>query len=497
MLLYCIKYFFIIVCSFFIFKKLLNIPMKARQAGLDALLSAALAVGLYGMYQHFYGAVFITVVLFCAAASLLYKQKHRVAFVTGALSFGLAYAISFPATVISAAALYLILSLIRNSGSGFDYQSYSQEIYRIMSLAAGVFQMIISTLPFRFSRLKRGMPYLQQDKAGTFGTIVSLILLLVCSFATSPLGQEIGISTYYVVIAEAGMILILWWRAKIIARFKERMRQKQMADNAEELRQAMERIAVLERDNERMAKIIHADNKSIPAMGAAVMKTLQTAVFPSVEDRQEALDLLQQLNDTAQSRAKLFFVYRNSERNFPQTGVPGVDIMIRHMGQRAYEAGIHFDFGFSGSVKYMTQTEIMEQDLVNIIGDLVENAIIAERESPLKNILLYISIVEQKYRLEISDSGAPFEPGTIARLGKQRFTTHADTGGSGYGMVTLFEILRKYGASFVLEEYSPGGPFTKKISLCFDDMSQFRLITDRQEVLALEIGRDDVLRAEA
>ncbi|UOO38217.1 hypothetical protein IZU99_02885 [Oscillospiraceae bacterium CM] len=56
--------------------------------------------------------------------------------------------------------------------------------------------------------------------------------------------------------------------------------------------------------------------------------------------------------------------------------------------------------------------------------------------------------------------------------------------------MTTFEILTKYEASFVIENLADNAQFTKKVSVCFDQLHQFRLRTgqtDQNEPIASRV----------
>lgn len=479
-----VKYFFIFLCSFLIYKKLLRIPICTGKVMLDGVLSAALVVILYGINQYIIGAIFITVAMFCVASGLIYKQSLSVSFVTGIIAAGMANIVFSAATIVGLTITYFFFH--------FFPLVPKETIMDRGFVFLGLLQLLIATIPFRFSRLKNGMPYLQQGRAGKFGVVVSLLLLLAVTLLSNYPNNEIRTPLYIVVAAEVCLALILWWRAKIIARFRERMGQKQRSDLEAENRRLREENDALRRDGEKLAKIVHTYGKLFRTVGTELKEVNETAVYPSEAEAQRARDLLESIDAMAKEVSIEFFDYRNRDKRFPLTGVSAVDAVISGMGRQAYEEGVSFEFDFSGSVKYLAETEISGGDLAKLISDLLENAIIAERDSRIKNILLYISVCEDKYVLEISDSGIPFEADTVARLGRQRATTHADTGGSGYGMLTVFELLEKCGASFTLEEFEPGGLFTKKIAIRFDGLSQFRLKTERPELAAIGEGRKTI-----
>ncbi|MCD8025383.1 MAG: hypothetical protein LUF33_00165, partial [Clostridiales bacterium] len=68
-----------------------------------------------------------------------------------------------------------------------------------------------------------------------------------------------------------------------------------------------------------------------------------------------------------------------------------------------------------------------------------------------------------------------------------------DAGVSGIGLMTTFELLKKYNGSFELDEALHSDVYRKKVSICFDNLRQYRIRTDRQEVAAALKKREDVI----
>lgn len=111
-----------------------------------------------------------------------------------------------------------------------------------------------------------------------------------------------------------------------------------------------------------------------------------------------------------------------------------------------------------------------------LLADLLENAIIATKHSKEKNILVHLGILYQNYVIEVFDSGIPFESKTLKDFGIKRTTTHSNEGGSGIGLMSIYELMKQYKASFLLEKYNlEKSGFTKKISVIFDRMEQINL----------------------
>jgi sensor histidine kinase regulating citrate/malate metabolism len=166
---------------------------------------------------------------------------------------------------------------------------------------------------------------------------------------------------------------------------------------------------------------------------------------------------------------------------------------MAYMLQKARAEKIELDMSLSGSVKYLIGAVIAESDLNTLLADLIDNAIIATKRREKKNILVSVGICDNFYRIDVFDSGEPFTDETILDLGLKRTTTHLNDGGSGIGMMTVFQILRKYGASFEIDDSIGNSLYTKKVSACFDNLGQFRLKTDRPHLSGLLPWRDDIL----
>lgn len=163
------------------------------------------------------------------------------------------------------------------------------------------------------------------------------------------------------------------------------------------------------------------------------------------------------------------------------------------MQHKMFTCQIAFNFTLNANINYM-MTKIIDEDSLNtLIADIVENAIIATRNQLTKNILLSIDLENNCYCINIFDSGIPFESDTFLYIGKKRYTTHQNSGGSGIGLMTTFEILKKYSASFIIDETINATTYTKKIAICFDALSQFRVKSTRDDVIAISSQRNDII----
>ena len=94
--------------------------------------------------------------------------------------------------------------------------------------------------------------------------------------------------------------------------------------------------------------------------------------------------------------------------------------------------------------------------------------------------------------IEIADNGNPFEANVLVNYGLEQLTTHADTGGSGIGLMDIWKIKEKYGTSLHITEYEKDAPYTKKIALIFNKKNRYTISTTRKEELQSISKRTDL-----
>ena len=88
--------------------------------------------------------------------------------------------------------------------------------------------------------------------------------------------------------------------------------------------------------------------------------------------------------------------------------------------KRANNDGISFELSVTCDLKEFVKDLICENDLNTLILDLCENALIAVRETKIKNILVVFGIENESFIISVYDSGLPFESKVIENLGKKR-----------------------------------------------------------------------------
>lgn len=208
---------------------------------------------------------------------------------------------------------------------------------------------------------------------------------------------------------------------------------------------------------------------------------------------EHSMHLLKELEFLSSERKDVLSVYEGENASLPKTDVFSIDMIIRYLHKRAYESGIQFDVAFMGNVRYFISEIVDEHDLGTLLSDLGENAIHATSKSAHRQILLTIGVSDNNYFIDMCDSGAPFSQKVIENLGQRRYTTRKAEGGSGIGLMTTMEILKKSNASFELEELDNNSLYTKRIRAVWDKKSEIRIISAKAHLYDANSVRKDIL----
>lgn len=476
------KTYAIFVCSFYVYIKLLRITLNKKQLVLFLVFSILFAPCIYLLRKHAGPFnIFIIVVISSVFVKLIFKTRLSLAFNTSAISFG----ITFLAFSVGA----FLVSFVRV----FIFHNKSEIITLPDIIIVSLIEFFLIYALFKTKRLKNGVPSLKEKGISDIGIYLSISLMLAASSIN--MGQQfelVYIIPFFLALI-CGVSIIFWWRSHLKRKYIEDVKARELEALQKTIGEKDEEIERLRQHNEELAKIIHKDNKLIPAMELAVREQLMSAE----NDRHEKLvlkgqELLERLETVSRERAGIIKSYESMSKKLPSTDVLSVDSLMAYMLQKAGAEKIELDLSLSGSIKYLVGNIIAESDLNTLLADLVDNAIIASKQSEKKNILVSVGICDDSYRIDVFDSGEPFTAETILNLGLKRTTTHQNDGGSGIGLMTVFQILRKFGASFEIDDSISNSLYAKRVSVCFDTQGQFRLKTNRLHLSELPTVRHDI-----
>lgn len=436
-----IKYFFVTFCSIYIFVKALNLPFTRRAYFLSAIFSIAVSPIIFFVQTMLPLYTILTIALFVMAYCYLsFKKPFSQTLCISLLSIGGSYILFTLAMLVFFPITYILFFI-----------SIPNQTILILVLV-GILQNSFALLLFRTKRFYNGIPYITNTFSNSAVIFISILLLLFSS--SFFINDCYNIVFDQLIISFILALSIIFWLC---------LQKSIHADYI--YKTHMQRIDLLEDtlrekdvELERLSKIIHKDNKLLAALEHSTRELLTNS------SDEKAQSLLQELRRFSKERTDTLSAYEEKPIPFPETGLFSIDIMLRYLYQQAQKHRIDFQVQTDCDI-YSIINVISEQDLCTLIADLGENAIIATKDSETKNILLSLEKRMQTYILCIYDSGEPFSKEVLENLGQRRYTTHAETGGSGIGLMTTSELTKKYKADFCISDCELHSPYTKQVSI--------------------------------
>lgn len=455
-LLRILKFVFIIICNFIIFRKSLNLSPNRKQQLASYLASVTLALAS-SLFNCLFSGLDLCVMFLLSPLlfKLIYRQPYDLTLFVSITSIAISFALYF-------FSVFLTIPLALTLGKAMSYNYAFNIISRIFT---GFISILLSHILFRIERFKYGFPFLYKKDFSDISIVLSTGIIFIYTFFR--FGQIYSIHLLILVFAFILIISISLYiiNRKQLSRFYTSQAANRTIDSLEnELNLLQDKISNLEYTNNQLSSIIHKDNKLIPAMEMSVRELL-TSYNP-----QKANQLIEQLKSLSSERNGIVTSYEQNNLSIANFDSIRINSIINYMYKQAIKNNIDFKFTYFGNISRMISDIVSENDFCTLVADLVENAIISTSSVADKYVFLSIEASPNKYTISVFDSGDFFSKEVIKRLGKKRYTTHKDTGGSGIGMMTVFELLKIYNASFSINEKINYAPYTKCVSINFDSI---------------------------
>lgn len=482
MLLMFLRYFFLNMSCFYSYCKIIN--CKNRLIHLSLILVNALnSIITITICNDATSRILTTIVLgFIMLTTVTFSSpvlSCRITIVS--------FCISYILLILSSIPICFIFSFTYKMNSPY----YSIFIY----LGVGILQVLLSYFSFKSKRMRNGILLLAKHYSINIGIIFSCILIAYILYESqNPNTHFLYRISAILLILFLSLVCLYYWRHRITQTYREKLRLANEKSLEYEIATLKTEITTLQADNQHLKQIVHKDNKLVPAMETTVMDFLQSSGTLSAEELSaRGSELSTALHEMALQRKGILDSLSPNNCGLPTCGLHTVDGLLAYMEKRAKEYNINYKVKIDDNVKDLISTSISEEDLRHLLGDLIENALIATRysDSPGK-ISIHLGNLQNRFLLEISDSGIPFTPETYQHLGHEQHTTHNDDGGSGIGLMDIWKIKKKYRASLQIYEHKPSTDiFSKKISFVFDRKNHFLIQTYRDKELQSALTRGD------
>jgi len=462
-----LKYFITIFCSFILYFKILNLDVKKLNA--FKIIIFLLYSALMSLIMHLLRMRMpeISVAFMIISSCILVRFFIALPFEVAISAMFLSYAINY--------VVLTVIFFIDSSVAVFISGENLPDLYIL--IICFFLQPVLISLFFSTKRFKNGFPFLYNQNTRTIGLSASAIIIV--NFVLLSRSEDVTSNKFFPLVLATinAAFVFIWWRNSLTKTYSEKLRENEINTANEALRKKDKEMKNLIKHNDFLSGIIHRDNKLIPSMEFAVREYLKGSFGKSPEEiRKIGKELAMQMQSEMSDRKGIIKNYISKNHVLQKTNISSTDNILAYMAQRAEEDDIFMDVLVFGNIKYMAAELISEENLNTILADLTENAIIAVRNCAHKKITVSLGIVNDKYELSVEDSGQHFKKEILHNLGKAKITSHKDSGGSGIGMITVFDILKQTGASLIITEYAavPQKP-SKKICVRFDGQNRFEV----------------------
>ncbi len=283
---------------------------------------------------------------------------------------------------------------------------------------------------------------------------------------------------------------IIWIKRQITFHYKDTLKEKTIKELERDLEEQKEINAKTIEELKKIAIINHKYSSKISSLEFFI-KNLNKEEFSS--ELTNISELIKNLSEEYSSELSQNITHY---KTLPKTNILTVDNMIKYMQKDLSDNNINFDFKLNiDNSDIAFKDYISDNNLETIISDLIKNAKIAISYNNKKynSILLCFNCKEDIYEIAISDTGIPFQIDTLLNLGLKPSTTHKDTGGSGIGFMTLFEILNSCNATLIIKENNNDNNYSKTITIKFDNKNEYIIDTYRINELMSKTPNNRIL----
>lgn len=282
-------------------------------------------------------------------------------------------------------------------------------------------------------------------------------------------------------------------RSQITKSYREKLRLLEVESLRTSQQEQANYISQLEKENERMGRIIHKDNRIVNAMAASVAEYLTDTTLSDAERYSKGVALAEQIESIRTDRHNILLSEDHiSPTPISQTGYVGVDALIAYMVKEAAQHRIALHFDFHAEFFEHDSLCMSEEDLVHLLSYTLKNAVIATRHNNGKDIKLSMLMLKGIPTIAISDSGIPFSIDTYVNFGLEKASTHIDEGGSGIGLLDIWSLKKKYKATLYIDEQPTTDTFTKQLVFIFDKKNRYMISSKRYKEIQRQQSRADL-----
>lgn len=426
-----------LACSLYAYVKITDSKLKP----IHLLYIPAFAVcsaGLHFVWVYFRLAVPVALLFICVLAFFIgFRRRFYSTLSLSTMALGMTVFFMAVSTAIASLAMLLLDRFIPEN---------FKDLF-IVSIFS-VLMILLTLLIFKIKKIKKRIVPITNDDVYEKLLFISVLSIFGMTLTFTTDREATFLEIGFIFISFCFLSIILGWRKMTANSYRKNILDRNvevLEYSAREYNAERERLA---EQNRELAKIIHRDNKLLPAMELSVRSLLER--YP---DDKQAKELLQGLNKLFAERANAVESFRSEATILQTSGDVTIDSVLGFLNAKAADYKVEFTAeAEEGAVEFFREQFKELTDFNAILCDLGENALIAAKHVENGKVKAVLDYAGGIATLKLYDNGALFDEKVIAEMGRTEITTHKNDGGSGIGLVTAFKILKKYSASICIDE---------------------------------------------
>lgn len=478
---------FIIAATIYSFYNILNITLSSRRNTLFPIFTSILLAIISGILFNSNQALNWICILISLILIMKILTKSHITITYSTILFSFSF--SFIAYTLSGILASIILSPL--------YFKNYEIPWLFARLLGGIIHFILIYNCFRIPRLKKGMTFLYYIPSGNIGSTTCIFLFTaIILFCQAETYTETFVLIFSFITFIILFILIYWWNYHLTQTYRKYLKKNEITTLNNIILEKDAEIQRLQLEHDRLAHIIHKDNKLLPAFSLAITDFLKNKNnLSSAELETYGNNLRNQLELLYNERVKSVSERPTNLLPLPLTNICSVDAILSFMYKRALKENIPFQLILTDDISTISKNIISEKDLTLFLSELLENALYASQNISDTNIQVYLGMYNEIFTLKVSNVGVRFELDTLQNLGIVKHTSHQDTGGSGTGMMDIWMLKEQYRATLIIDETYTDyeTPVQTCISILFNRKNHYIIHSDRYKDLIKSINRPDVL----
>lgn len=426
-----------LACSLYAYVKITDSKLKPIHL-LYIPAFAFCSAGLHFVWVYFRLAVPVALLFICVLAFFIgFRRRFYSTLSLSTMALGMTVFFMAVSTAIASLAMLLLDRFIPEN---------FKDLF-IVSIFS-VLMILLTLLIFKIKKIKKRIVPITNDDVYEKLLFISVLSIFGMTLTFTTDREATFLEIGFIFISFCCLSIILGWRKMTANSYRKNILDRNvevLEYSAREYNAERERLA---EQNSELAKIIHRDNKLLPAMELSVRSLLER--YP---DDKQAKELLQGLNKLFAERANAVESFRSEATILQTSGDVTIDSVLGFLNAKAADYKVEFTAeAEEGAVEFFREQFKELTDFNAILCDLGENALIAAKHVENGKVKAVLDYAGGIATLKLYDNGALFDEKVIAEMGRTEITTHKNDGGSGIGLVTAFKILKKYSASICIDE---------------------------------------------